>query len=67
METRLACKYCITSRFSRVLMGGHIGTFTNLIKKGKGSCFKHKKVSRDSQKRQMQLEKREKVGNLVKL
>ena len=71
METRLACKYCISSRCSRVLMGGNIGTFTNLIKKGKGSCFKHKKASRDasrdSQKRQMQLEKREKVGNLGKL
>ena len=71
METRLASKYCITSRFSRVLMGGNIGTFTNLIKKGKGSCFKHKMASRDashdSPKRQMQLEKREKVGNLGKL
>ena len=71
METRLASKYCITSRFSRVLMAGNIGTFTNLIKKGKGSCFKHIVASRDalrdSQKRQMQLEKRKKVGNLGKL
>ena len=37
--------------------GGSIGTFTTLIKKGKGSCFKHKMashdMSRDSQKRQM--------------
>ena len=64
METRLASKYCNTSRFSRVLMGENIGTFTNLIKKGKGSCFKHKM---ESQKHQMQLEKREKVGNLGKL
>ena len=71
METRLASKYCNTSRFSGVLMGGNKGTFTNLIKKGKGSCFKHKMTSRDtprdSQKRQMQFEKREKVGNLGKL
>ena len=35
METRLTSKYCITSRFSRVLMGENIGTFTNLIKKVK--------------------------------
>ena len=33
METRLASKYCNTSRFSRVLMGENMGTFTNLIKK----------------------------------
>ena len=32
METRLVSRECITLSFSRVLMGGNIGTFTNLIK-----------------------------------
>ena len=47
METRLVSRECITLRFSCVLMG-ETGTFTNLIKKGKGSCFKHKMASRDT-------------------
>ena len=43
METRLACKHCITSRFSRVLMGGNIGTFTNLNKKAKVAALNIKR------------------------
>ena len=57
--------------FSRI-DGGNIGTFTNLIKKkvkvaALNIKWHHVNTSRDSQKHQMQLEKREKVGNLGKL
>ena len=31
METRLVSRDCITLNFSRVLMRGNIGAFTNLI------------------------------------